>query len=143
MSGRIVPRSLQSAWSPRGSSGARISPPTRRSHTGCARPGRRLRPEACLARRVIAPCGSTPATPTLEGADREACPAPLWPHSNLAGDENGLVASTTNITRAFKSLAPLLEISIGKPGARPGIDSPALMCATPLGVFWLSSPLST
>ena len=30
-------------------------------------------------------------------------------HGNLAGDENGLVASTTNMTRAASSLVPLLK----------------------------------
>ena len=43
----------------------------------------------------------------------------------VAGEEKGLVASTTNITRAFNSLEPLLEISMGMPGPCPGMDCPA------------------
>jgi len=43
----------------------------------------------------------------------------------VAGDENGLVASTTNMTNAFRSPVPLLEISVGMPGPCPGIDCPA------------------
>jgi hypothetical protein len=43
----------------------------------------------------------------------------------VAGDENGLVASTTNMTSAFRSPVPLLEISVGMPGPCPGIDCPA------------------
>ena len=43
----------------------------------------------------------------------------------VAGDENGLVASTTNMTSAFRSPVPLLEIAMGMPGACPGIDCPA------------------
>jgi hypothetical protein len=34
-------------------------------------------------------------------------------HGKAAGDENGLVASTTNITRACRSVEPLLETCIG------------------------------
>ena len=34
-------------------------------------------------------------------------------HGKVAGDENGLVASTTNITKARKSVEPLLETCIG------------------------------
>jgi hypothetical protein len=43
-------------------------------------------------------------------------------HGTVAGDENGLVASTTNMTSAFRSPVPLLEISMGMPGPCPGID---------------------
>ena len=43
-------------------------------------------------------------------------------HCIVAGDENGFVASATNMTRAFNSLAPLLETSIGVSGMFPGID---------------------
>jgi hypothetical protein len=34
-------------------------------------------------------------------------------HGKAAGDENGLVASTTNITRECRSVEPLLEACIG------------------------------
>jgi hypothetical protein len=34
-------------------------------------------------------------------------------YGNLAGDEKGLVASTTNITKECKSVEPLLETCIG------------------------------
>jgi hypothetical protein len=40
---------------------------------------------------------------------------------SVAGDENGLVASATNMTSALKSLVPLLETSIGMPGPCPGM----------------------
>jgi hypothetical protein len=40
----------------------------------------------------------------------------------VAGDENGLVASTTNMTRAARSPLPLLDTSIGVPGGWPSID---------------------
>jgi hypothetical protein len=50
----------------------------------------------------------------------------MWSrHSNLAGDEKGRVASTTNITRALRSLAPLLETSIGVSGPCPVMNWPA------------------
>ena len=64
-------------------------------------------------------------------------------YSNRAGDEKGLVASTTNMTRAFRSLVPLLETSIAVPGSCPGIDWPVPTDITPCGVFWLSSPVNT
>ena len=44
------------------------------------------------------------------------------PQCIAAGDENGLVASVTNMTSATKSPLPVLETSIGVPGPRPGID---------------------
>lgn len=43
-------------------------------------------------------------------------------HGIVVGDENGLVASATNMTKALRSPAPLLDTSIGVPGACPGID---------------------
>ena len=61
----------------------------------------------------------------------------------VAGDENGLVASTTNMTSAFRSPVPVLEISMGMPGPCPGIDYPASTRLTPCGLFWLSCPVST
>ncbi len=62
---------------------------------------------------------------------------------NVAGEENGLVASTTNMTSAFRSLVPLLETSITVPGSCPGIAWPAPTDITPCGVFWLNSPVNT
>ena len=53
----------------------------------------------------------------------------------MAGDENGLVASTTNITKAFRSLLPLLETSIEVSGPCPGIAWPAATWLTPCEVF--------
>jgi hypothetical protein len=43
----------------------------------------------------------------------------------VAGDENGLVVFTTNMTSAFRSPVPLLEVSMGMPGPCPSIDCPA------------------
>lgn len=63
-------------------------------------------------------------------------------HSNFAGDENGLVASTTNITRALRSLMPPLETCMVVPATCPGIACPASICTTPEGVFCSSRPLS-
>jgi hypothetical protein len=44
--------------------------------------------------------------------------APEWTcaYGIVAGDENGLVASTTNMTRAVRSPLPLLDTSIGVTG---------------------------
>ena len=64
-------------------------------------------------------------------------------HSSRAGEENGREASTTNITRASRSFAPLLETSIGRPGACPAMDWPASTDTMPCGVLWPSLPLST
>ena len=38
---------------------------------------------------------------------------PRLPHGNFAGEEAGLVASSTNITKASKSVEPLLETCMG------------------------------
>jgi hypothetical protein len=48
----------------------------------------------------------------------------------VAGDENGLVAPTTNMTSAFRSPVPLLEVSIGMPGPCPSIDCVDMTDAT-------------
>ena len=39
----------------------------------------------------------------------------------VAGDEKGLVASATNMTRALRSLVPLLDTCIGVSGACPSM----------------------
>jgi hypothetical protein len=39
-----------------------------------------------------------------------------------AGDEKGLVASFTNMTKALRSLVPLLDTCIGVFGGCPGMD---------------------
>jgi len=57
-----------------------------------------------------------------------------WPHSNLAGTENGLVASKTNIISAVNSVALLLKTSIAVPARCPFIDCPASTFITPWGV---------
>ena len=61
------------------------------------------------------------------------------PQGIVAGDENGLVASTTNMTRAFRSVVPLLETSIGMPGPCPGTDLPGIDMAHAMRALW---PLS-
>ena len=43
-------------------------------------------------------------------------------HGMVAGDEKGLVASFTNMTKALKSLTPLLDTCIGVLGGCPGMD---------------------
>jgi hypothetical protein len=55
-------------------------------------------------------------------------------YSNLAGTENGLVASTTNIMSAFNSVVPLLKTSIVVPAGCPFIECPASTFITPCGV---------
>ena len=49
-----------------------------------------------------------------------AAPDPVY--GNVAGDENGLVASTTNITSACRSAEPLLETCIGVSAPWPVSD---------------------
>jgi hypothetical protein len=39
----------------------------------------------------------------------------------VAGDENGLVASVTNMTKALRSRVPLLDTCIGVSGECPGM----------------------
>lgn len=43
-------------------------------------------------------------------------------HGMVAGEEKGLVASMTNMTRAVRSLVPLLETCMGMPGPCPGMN---------------------
>src|SRR4249919_3946954 len=57
-------------------------------------------------------------------------------YSNLAGTENGLVASTTNIMRAVNSVVPLLKTSMVIPAECPFIECPASTFITPCGVRW-------
>ena len=84
---------------------------------------------------------SPPSSDVTSALTQNGC-GPL-PQGIVAGDENGLVASTTNMTSAFRSVVPLLETSIGMPGPCPGMDCPASTWLTPCGLFWLSCPLST
>ena len=42
--------------------------------------------------------------------------------TKVAGDEKGLVASFTNMTKALRSLGPLLDTCIGVLGGCPGMD---------------------
>lgn len=58
-------------------------------------------------------------------------------HSRVAGDENGLLASTTNMISSCRSVVPLLETSIGVSGV-PIIVWPASTVLTPFGVFWFN-----
>ena len=62
---------------------------------------------------------------------------PASHYSRVAGDENGLLASTTNMISSCRSVVPLLETSIGVSGM-PIIVSPASTVLTPLGVFWVN-----
>ena len=64
-------------------------------------------------------------------------------YSNLAGSENGLVASTTNIMRAVNSVVPLLKTSIVIPAECPFIECPASTFITPCGVRWPKVPATT
>src|SRR5262245_20828788 len=64
-------------------------------------------------------------------------------HGNFAGLENGLVASSTNMTRARRSAVPLLEACIGVSGPCPASALPAAIRTTPWGVLKLCSPDST
>src|SRR5262245_21864904 len=66
-----------------------------------------------------------------------------WFHSNLAGTENGLVASTTNIISAANSVVPPLKTSIVVPAGCPFIAWPASTFITPSGVRWLNLPATT
>ena len=47
------------------------------------------------------------------------------PHFNLAGTENDLLASTTNMIRALRSVVPALKTCIGMPAGCPFIVWPA------------------
>lgn len=87
---------------------------------------------------LIAFAGATPTpmlsvSPTPEGG----------PHGSVAGLENGLVASTTNMTRARSSIEPLLETCIGVPGPWPAAALPAPIRFTPWGPRKVCSPAST
>ena len=62
---------------------------------------------------------------------------------NLAGDEKGLAASTTNITSECRLAEPLLETCIGVSATLPGADWPSPTRITPWGVWLLVSPEST
>ena len=64
-------------------------------------------------------------------------------YSNLAGTENGLVASTTNIMRAVNSVVPLLKTSIVIPAECPFIECPASTFITPCAVRWPNLPVAT
>jgi hypothetical protein len=52
-------------------------------------------------------------------------------HSNVAGAEKGLSASTTNITLERRSVDPLLETYIGMSAPWPAMDHPAPIRETP------------
>ena len=64
-------------------------------------------------------------------------------YSNLAGTENGLVASTTNIMSASSSVVPLLKTSIVIPAGCPFIECPASTFITPCGVRCPNLPAIT
>ena len=64
-------------------------------------------------------------------------------YSNLAGSENGLVASTTNIMSASSSVVPLLKTSIVIPAGCPFIECPASTFITPCGVRCPNLPAIT
>ena len=87
-------------------------------------------------------CGQFGPRPRVEGGRAATARRPSA-QSSLAGDENGRVASTTNMTRALRSLVPLLETSMGISGPCPVIDWPASTWLTPCGVLWPSCPVST
>jgi hypothetical protein len=62
---------------------------------------------------------------------------------NVAGLENGRVASTTNMTSACRSLEPLLDTCMGTSAPWPVSDLPLVMRIVPCGVRMLCSPAST
>jgi hypothetical protein len=64
-------------------------------------------------------------------------------YGNLAGDMNGLVASSTNMTSWSRSLVPLLKTSIGMSAPCPFMVWPASAWLTPCGVFWATRPVRT
>src|SRR3990170_2956241 len=64
-------------------------------------------------------------------------------YRNLAGEENGLAASTTNIIGSRRSVEPQLEIWIGVSPPGPASVRPAETRVTPWGARMQSSPVST
>jgi hypothetical protein len=77
-----------------------------------------------LSTYIVAPkacnvgCGRPGATDVVSSRRLEHRSA----YGNLAGDENGLSASTTNITSACRSVEPLLETCIGISAPWPARD---------------------
>jgi hypothetical protein len=63
----------------------------------------------CSRGKVNAVCGDARGT---DQDWRHATAAGPPPHSKLDGDENGLVASTTNMTSWSRSVVPALKTSI-------------------------------
>lgn len=62
---------------------------------------------------------------------------------SVAGDENGLDASTTNITSACRSLVPLLDTCIAMSAPWPGSTWPAATRSVSCAPRMLCSPSST
>src|SRR5262249_52880872 len=65
------------------------------------------------------------------------------PQGSVAGVENGRVASTTNITREYRSTEPLLLACMAVSGAWPASALPAPIRFTPWGVLNVCSPDTT
>lgn len=94
----------------------------------------------CLlqGRRSLDPASATPVHCGIPISPRDvpSCPAagvrlpsafaPPCPsaHSNLAGEEKGRVASTTNMTSCVRSVVPALNTSIGVSAPCPFMDCP-------------------
>jgi hypothetical protein len=77
---------------------------------------------------------------------REGMTPPIFrrlAYGNLAGDMNGFVASSTNMTSWSRLLVPLLKTSIGMSAPCPFMVWPASAWLTPCGVFWATRPVST
>ena len=103
-------------------------------HLGCLpqRLSRMGQAFAIVARRSITSkqSSSEPPSETLASSKADWRPAaeqrpPAAPHSNLAGNENGRVASTRNMTSWSRSVLPALKTSIGISAPCPFMDWPA------------------
>ncbi len=86
-----------------------------------------------LTRPPMAGCEScgkgkegTPACARTAAAGSHAGSQRLLSYSNLAGEEKGLAASTTNMTSWSRSVVPALKTSIAVSGPCPFMDWPAL-----------------
>jgi hypothetical protein len=93
--------------------------------------GLRLKPaefEELSARSAIGYRSISMSSGELNGdmsALRPTCTIRRSPHSKVAGDEKGLVASTTNMTSWSRLLVPALKTSIGVSAPCPFMDWPA------------------
>lgn len=71
--------------------------------------------------RSFGPNLAPSAVALTSGVAADKSDAAMATYSRSAGEENGFVASTTNMTSALRSVAPVLETSIGVPASCPGM----------------------